>query len=105
MTTIGYVRSALPNPLACDHQERALRDAGAVEVYRDDGVSGNEAERPAWDRAVAALHPGDLLLVTSTDRVGRSAEVLRKALAAVSARGAEIQALDFGSMHAAAYLA
>jgi len=105
VTIIGYARSAIPDPASCDRQEHVLRDSGAAEVYRDDGVSGIGAQRPSWDRALSALRPGDTLLVTSADRVGRSAEILRDAVAAVTERGCELRALDFGSAITAAFMA
>ena len=70
---IGYARVST----RLQDTDRQVRDLLAVGVRRDDlyvgyGVSGARTTRPAFDRALAALHEGDTLTVTTVDRLGRS---------------------------------
>lgn len=37
-------------------------------------VSGARASRPKFDQAIAALHEGDTLVITTLDRLGRSTQ-------------------------------
>ena len=64
-----------------DAQARRLIDYGDREdaelvLYREEGVSGAKERRPALDRLLADLRPGDTVLVTSLDRLGRSTKHL-----------------------------
>lgn len=68
---IGYARVSTvdQNPAL---QLDALWRAGCEHVYTDEGVSGATVTRPALQKAIAALKPGDLLVVWKLDRLGRS---------------------------------
>ncbi len=68
---IGYARISTTdqNPAL---QLDALRAAGCERVFADEGVSGSATKRPALDKALAALQPGDVLIVWRLDRFGRS---------------------------------
>ncbi len=50
----------------------ALMRASCAMIYHDHGVSGAKAKRPGLDEALAALRPGDTLVVYKLDRLGRS---------------------------------
>jgi DNA invertase Pin-like site-specific DNA recombinase len=50
-----------------------LREAGAEQIFSEK-ISGAVTERKALARAIAALGPGDVLLVTRLDRLARSAK-------------------------------
>lgn len=68
---IGYARvSTDDQTLAL--QIDALKAAGCARVYSDHGVSGAEANRDGLGQALAALGPGDVLVVWKLDRLGRS---------------------------------
>ncbi|MGP5155053.1 recombinase family protein, partial [Glutamicibacter ardleyensis] len=59
--------------------DRQIQDLLAAGVRRDDlyvdhGLSGALAKRPELDRALNALHPGDTLVITTLDRLGRSTQ-------------------------------
>lgn len=49
----------------------ALKAAGADWVFREK-VSGVRADRPQLAKLMAGLKPGDIVLVTKLDRLGRS---------------------------------
>lgn len=70
---IGYARVSTRAQDA-DRQVQDLLGAGVRrdDLYVDHGVSGAKASRPEFDKARAALHPGDTLVVTTLDRLGRS---------------------------------
>lgn len=68
---IGYARvSTEEQNLAL--QMDALRDAGCDRIFHDEGVSGIAVSRPALNRTLAALRPGDVLVTWKLDRLGRS---------------------------------
>ncbi len=71
MSTIGYGRVSTrdQNP---DSQRDALARAGCDRTFIDHGVSGTKASRPELDKCLAFLRPGDVLVITRLDRLGRS---------------------------------
>lgn len=70
---IGYARVSTKRQ-ETDRQQADLLAAGVRrdDLYIDHGVSGARAARPQFDRALEALHPGDTLVITTLDRLGRS---------------------------------
>jgi DNA invertase Pin-like site-specific DNA recombinase len=70
MKLVGYARvSTRDQTVALQHE--ALRNAGCEVIY-DDVVSGRTQNRTGLDQALAALSPGDVLIVWKLDRLGRS---------------------------------
>ena len=67
----GYARVSTldQNPAL---QLDALKLAGCERIFTDEGISGGAIKRPALDKALAALKPGDVLIVWKLDRLGRS---------------------------------
>lgn len=88
---LGYARVSTDGQ-TLDHQETALRAAGAARVFAEK-VSGAVTDRKALARALAALGSGDVLLVTRLDRLARSTRDLLNVLATVSERGAGFKSL------------
>jgi DNA invertase Pin-like site-specific DNA recombinase len=77
----GYARvSSTGQDLA--QQLAQLDAAGCDKIYREK-VSAATAERPQLKRAIAALDAGDVLMVTSTDRLARNTRDLLNILHAV----------------------
>lgn len=68
---IGYARvSTKDQKLAL--QIDALGKAGCRRIFSDRGKSGSILRRPALDKALAELKPGDELVTWKLDRLGRS---------------------------------
>ena len=70
---IGYARVST-KAQATDRQTADLLAVGVRrhDLYIDHGVSGARTSRPAFDRALQALHEGDTIVITTLDRLGRS---------------------------------
>jgi DNA invertase Pin-like site-specific DNA recombinase len=68
---IGYARVSTADQ-KLDMQLDALNAAGCDEIFTDHGVSGAKAKRPGLDKALAALEPGNALVVFKLCRLGRS---------------------------------
>lgn len=58
-----------------------LEAAGCTKIYREK-VSGVSPGRPQLRRAIGALDPGDVLMVTATDRLARNTRDLLNVLPA-----------------------
>jgi DNA invertase Pin-like site-specific DNA recombinase len=67
-------------------QVAALRDAGAVKVFRDVHVSGAKTDRAQLRKVLTALDEGDVLMVSRLDRLVRSTRDLLNTLAAIAGR-------------------
>ena len=93
--TYGYARVSTREQ-NLDRQLAALARAGVpgVNVFCDK-ASGKDFERPAWKRLMARLHAGDVIVVKSIDRLGRSYdEILAQWRMLTKERGADIVVLD-----------
>ncbi len=90
---IGYARVSTTdqNPAL---QLDALKAAGCGRVFTDEGVSGSAKKRPALDKALAALKPGDVLTVWKLDRLGRSLSHLIHLTNDLAARGIGFRSLS-----------
>jgi DNA invertase Pin-like site-specific DNA recombinase len=88
---VGYARVSTDGQ-TLDAQHAALTAAGADRVFAEK-VSGAKTDRRELHRALAALGPGDVLLVTRLDRLARSTRDLLNVLATVSEKGAGFRSL------------
>jgi DNA invertase Pin-like site-specific DNA recombinase len=91
MSTYGYARVSTDGQ-TLDAQRAAPTAAGAERVFAEK-ASGMRGDRAQLARTVAALEPGDVLLVTRLDRLARSTRDLLNVLHAVSERGAGFRSL------------
>ncbi|WAJ35073.1 recombinase family protein [Arthrobacter sp. FX8] len=94
---IGYARVST-RAQDSDRQEVDLLAAGVRrdDLYVDHGVSGAKASRVDLDKALAALHDGDTLVVTTLDRLGRSTVNMLKLAEEIKAKGAGLRVLNLG---------
>jgi len=94
---IGYARVSTRQQ-STDRQETDLLAAGVRrdDLYLDQGISGAQASRPQFDAALAALHEGDTLVITTLDRLGRSTQNLLAFAEELRARGAGLRVLNLG---------
>lgn len=91
--TYGYARVSSRDQ-NLDRQIDALEAFGVDEVFADK-ASGRDFERPEWRRLVATLCEGDVLVVKSIDRFGRSYdEILEQWRGITKERGAAVVVLD-----------
>jgi DNA invertase Pin-like site-specific DNA recombinase len=82
MSIIGYARVSTDGQ-TLDSQFAALKGAGAEQVFAEK-VSGAVTDRRQLGKAIAALSPGDTLIVTRLDRLARSTRDLLNVLDAVA---------------------
>jgi DNA invertase Pin-like site-specific DNA recombinase len=88
---IGYTRvSTLDQNLGS--QEDALRAAGAVTIFSDKSTGKNTA-RPGLRRCLEHLRADDVLLVYSTDRLGRSMTDVVNIVSELQERGIQFRSL------------
>ena len=73
---IGYDARVSTRQQSTDRQEVDLLAAGVRhdDLCLDQGVSGAHASTPRFDAALDALHVGDILIITTLDRLGRSTQ-------------------------------
>lgn len=94
---IGYARVSTRGQDA-DRQVTDLLDAGVRrdDLYVDHGVSGARASRPGFDQAVRALQGGDILVVATLDRLGRSTQNMLELAEFLRERGTGLRVLNLG---------
>jgi DNA invertase Pin-like site-specific DNA recombinase len=99
MTLKGYGRVSTrdQNP---DYQHDALLAAGCAEgdIHIDHGKSGKLARRPALDECLAALQPGDTLVITRLSRLARSLTNLLALASDFRERNITLKTLDQGDV-------
>lgn len=95
MAKYGYVRvSAKDQKL--DRQYAALEAAGVTRrnIYADK-KSGKNFSRPAYQRLMKRLRPGDLLIIKSIDRLGRNyKEIIEQWRIITQEKQADVKVLD-----------
>lgn len=94
---IGYARISTKAQDA-DRQIQDLLAAGVRrdDLYTDHGLSGALAKRPALDKALTALHPGDTLVITTLDRLGRSTQKMLELAEELRDRNIGLRVLNLG---------
>jgi DNA invertase Pin-like site-specific DNA recombinase len=91
MALLGYARvSTLDQHLT--GQLEALKAAGAETIYRGK-ISGARADRPQLAKLMASLKPGDVVLITKLDRLGRSTRELLDLIERIGKAGAAFRSL------------
>jgi DNA invertase Pin-like site-specific DNA recombinase len=94
---IGYARVSTRGQ-DFDRQQADLLASGVRrdDLYIDHGVSGARASRPEFDRAIAALHAGDTLVITTLDRLGRSTANMLELADRLRSLGVSLKVLNLG---------
>jgi DNA invertase Pin-like site-specific DNA recombinase len=88
---VGYARVSTDGQ-TLDAQQAALRSAGVEKVFSEK-QGGAKTDRAQLAKAIAALGPGDTLIVTKLDRLARSTRDLLNTLATISEAGAAFKSL------------
>jgi DNA invertase Pin-like site-specific DNA recombinase len=91
MAIWGYARVSTQDQ-DLSGQLDALQAAGAMKVYREK-ISGVRAQRPQLAKLMASLMPGDVVVVTKLDRLGRSTRELLELIERISKAGAAFRSL------------
>ena len=89
---VGYCRVSTQTQ-SLDSQLDQLRAAGALEIYAEK-ESGVKQDRAELARAIAALQPGDVLMVKCIDRLARSTLDLLNIIDRVAKAGAGFKSLQ-----------
>jgi DNA invertase Pin-like site-specific DNA recombinase len=91
LTVLGYARVSTQDQ-DLSGQIEALKAAGTATIYREK-VSGVRADRPQLAKLMAALKPGDIVVVTKLDRFGRSTRELLDLIDRIGKTGAAFRSL------------
>jgi DNA invertase Pin-like site-specific DNA recombinase len=91
MAILGYARVSTQDQHLTGQLE-ALKAAGAGTIYREK-VSGVRADRPQLAKLMASLQPGDMVIVTKIDRLGRSTRELLELIERIAKAGAAFRSL------------
>ncbi len=92
MPLIAYARVSTEGQ-TLEAQVAQLKAAGAAKIFKEK-VSGARADRPQFKKAIAALGPDDVLLVTRLDRLARSTRDLLNVLDDITKKGAGFRSLN-----------
>jgi len=88
---VGYARVSTGSQ-SLEAQQASLKAAGCERIFSEK-ESGAKSDRKQLARAIEALGPNDLLLVTRLDRLARSVRDLLNVLDAVGKAGAGFKSL------------
>jgi DNA invertase Pin-like site-specific DNA recombinase len=91
MTVYGYARVSTDGQ-TLDAQHAKLTAEGAEKIFSEK-ESGAKTDRKALAKALAALEPGDMFIVTRLDRLARSTLDLLNTLDAIAKAGAGFRSL------------
>ncbi|TQO21082.1 DNA invertase Pin-like site-specific DNA recombinase [Rhodoglobus vestalii] len=92
---LGYVRVSRADQ-NLDRQQDALTEAGCSRIFADDGVSGSLSSRPALDEMLVFARPGDTIMISALDRLGRSTKNLLTLVDDLRERKISLKILNLG---------
>ena len=78
-------------------QEKALREAGANEIYVD-AFTGTKTDRPEFDKLMNKIQKGDTLIGTKLDRFARRMSQGSELVSDLIERGIKVYILNIGVM-------
>ena len=93
--SLGYARISTKDQNR-ESQHQQLLAAGCYDVYADQGRPGATMARPELEACLRALQPGNTLVVTTLDRLGRTVRGLAELLDTLKDRGVEFRSLAEG---------
>jgi DNA invertase Pin-like site-specific DNA recombinase len=91
---LGYARVSTKDQ-NIDLQINALKKAGCEKIFQEK-ASGRKESRPELDKLLAHLRPGDILLVHSLDRLGRTMKQLVELMAEFKTKGVQFKSISEG---------
>lgn len=92
---VGYARVSSTD----QHLDRQLAALGDVDKLFTDHVSGGTRDRPGLDAMMSYVREGDVLRVTSIDRIARSARDLLDIIDELTAKGVKVEFIDSPSLN------
>ena len=93
--SLGYARASTKDQ-NLESQRQQLIAAGCYDVYADQGKPGATMTRPELDACLRALQPGNTLVVTKLDRLGRTLRGLIELLGTLQERKIAFRSLAEG---------
>ena len=78
-------------------QKNAVAEAGAEKIFMDT-FTGTKTHRPELDKLLAAIQPGDKIIVTKLDRIARSAIQGAELVQSLLDKGVTVHILNMGIM-------
>ena len=91
---LGYARVSTKDQ-NLDLQLDALKKAGCEKIFQEK-ASGRKESRPELDKLLAHLRPGDILLVHSLDRLGRTMKQLVELMAEFKSKVVQFKSISEG---------
>jgi DNA invertase Pin-like site-specific DNA recombinase len=89
---IGYARVSTDEQQTTQQIHELKTKGGCTQIYSDT-ISGAKTSRPELDKCLAALQPGDTLVIWKLDRLGRSLRHLLEIADLLQARGVFLHSL------------
>ena len=97
----GYIRVSTKGQSrdgnSVESQNRALKNAGAEEIFTD-VFTGRKMDRPEFEKLLAAVQPGDKIIVTKLDRFARTISGATELITELIDRGIKIEVLNLGTL-------
>ena len=79
-------------------QEKALVENGATKIYCD-SFTGTKTDRPELNKLLSIVQPGDTIIVTKLDRLGRSVSQTTELITKLIDRGVTVNILNLGVLN------
>lgn len=101
MAHYGYIRVSTTDQTTENQRLEIVKAGFAIEEYfSDDGVSGSKKafQRPAFSRMLEKMQPGDTIVVTKVDRLGRNAGDVLSVVAELKDRGVGVKVVQLGGV-------
>lgn len=90
---IGYARVSSREQVL-ERQLKELRQAGCEQVFSETTSGKKDAARPEWERCLASLRRGDVLVVCELSRLGRHTGQLTELTDALDDRGVGLKIMN-----------